>query len=86
MEWTKQGAAAVAALQLNNGVRGRIVLVGVRENPKGAMVLVPGAMPASVDTRPLDQHLDHLSPAAVVEIMCMQERLFGVSGLPAPQF
>ena len=84
MEWTKQGAAAVAPIQLLNGARGRIVLVGARENPKGAMVLVPGSVPASVDTRPLEQHLDHLAPMTIVEIICMQERLFGESGLPVP--
>jgi hypothetical protein len=81
MDWTKQGAAVVASVDLKSGQRGNVVLVGARENPKGAVIVLPSGGGA-VDTRPLEAHLDNLPAATVTEIMCMQERLFGASGLP----
>lgn len=81
MDWTRQGAAVVSSIELANGRRGKVVLVGPRENPKGAVVVIAGAG-GVVETRPVGAHLDDLPPAVVAEVMCMQEREFGASGLP----
>lgn len=86
MDWTKQGAAVYSRVELTTGKQGKVVIVGARENPKGAVVVIADTAPGGVDTQPLEAHIDHLSPAVVAEIMCMQERLHGASGLPAPHF
>ncbi len=85
MDWTKQGPAFVAPINLTTGQHGRVVIVGPRENPKGAVIVIAHASGGSVDTQPVDAHLDRLAPAAAAEIICMQERVFGASGLPRPQ-
>lgn len=82
MDWTKQGAAVVSTIELTTGQRGKVVLVGARENPKGAVVVIAAPGGNSVDTRPFQDHVNHLSPATVAEVLCMQERLFGAAGLP----
>ena len=69
-------------IELTTGQRGKIVIVGPRENPKGAVIVLAGASAGAADTRPVEAHLDDLSPAVVAEVICMQERLFGASGLP----
>ena len=81
MDWTRQGAAVVSSVELSGGQRGKVVLVGPRENPKGAVVVLAGAG-GTVETRPVEAHFDRLSPAVVAEVLCMQERAFGASGLP----
>ncbi|HRK33876.1 MAG TPA: hypothetical protein PLJ47_04705 [Candidatus Hydrogenedentes bacterium] len=85
LEWTKQGVAAVASVELTNGQRGRCVLLGPRENPKGAVIVLAGTGSAA-ETKPVQSCVDDLGPALLVEILCMQERMFGASGLPAPEF
>ncbi len=86
MEWTKQGAAVIAAVELTTGQRGRCVLLGPRENPKGAVIVLAGSGGSAADSRMLDASLDQLTPSTLAEIICMQERVFGAAGLPAPQF
>ncbi|NUM55475.1 MAG: hypothetical protein HUU46_17645 [Candidatus Hydrogenedentes bacterium] len=83
MDWTKQGAAVVSSVEFTTGQRGKVVIVGPRENPKGAVIVIAG--PAGVETRSVGEYLDRLNPAAVAEILCMQERAFGASGLPKVQ-
>jgi len=61
-----------------------IVLVGARQNPKGAIVVLPGEAGGAVQTLPLSMALNLIHPAHVIEILCMQERAFGGSGLPKP--
>ena len=81
IEWSERGEALVGATSLTNGARASIVLVGPRSNPKGAMLVLPAADGESADTIPLERALDALLPAQVVEILCVQERSFGNSGL-----
>jgi len=85
MDWTRQGAAVVSSIELTTGPRGKVVLVGPRENPKGAVIVIAGAG-GVVDTRPVSAHLDYLPAAVVAEVLCMQERVFGASGLPPVHF
>lgn len=85
MDWKNQGAALVSSIRLTTGQMGRVVIVGPRENPKGAVVVIAGGAGGTVDTQPVEAHMDRLPPAVVAEIVCMQERAFGASGLPKPQ-
>lgn len=84
MKWTRQGEAVVSSSRLVDGVPARVVLIGPRNNPKGAAVVVPVQGPEKVKTFRLDEVVDRLTPQDVVEILCMQERFFGASGLSAP--
>ena len=86
MDWTKQGAAVVSSVELTTGQHGKVVIVGPRENPKGAIIVLGGEGGGVMDAKPLDAHLDHLAPATVAEIVCTQERVFGAAGLPKVQF
>lgn len=86
MDWTKQGAAVVSSVELTTGQHGKVVIVGPRENPKGAVIVLGGAGGGVMDAKPVDAHMDQLAPAAVAEIICMQERVFGSAGLPKVQF
>ena len=86
LEWIRQGAAVLAPIQLTTGQHAKVVVVGGRENQKGAvLVLMNDGIPAT-ETRPLENYIDTVPPAALAEILCMQERLFGQAGLPAPLF
>ncbi len=82
--WKKQGAAWVGARTFSDGARGNVVIVGSREIPKGAVLLFPGTNKGALQSAPLAEHLDKLTPQQVVDILCMQERAFGESGLQAP--
>ncbi len=85
IEWTEQGAAAVGQVVLRDGRPGGVVLVAPRNNAKGATIVLPpaetGAKPVMA---PFSEGMAHLRPADIVEILAMQERLFGTSGLPRP--
>ena len=86
MDWTKQGAAVVSSVELTTGQHGKVVIVGPRENPKGAIIVLGGEGGGVMDAKPVDTHLDHLTPVTVAEIICTQERVFGAAGLPKVQF
>jgi hypothetical protein len=81
MDWSRQGGAVVSSIRLTDGRAGRVALVAGRENPKGAMVIIATDQATPVPV-PLTSLLDSIHPAAAAEIMCMQERVFGQSGLP----
>jgi len=85
MKWTRQGDAVVGAVRLTDGVSARVVLVGPRTNPKGAVVVIPVEGPEKVKTLNLHEALERLNPQDVVETLCLQERLFGASGLAIPK-
>ena len=82
--WQRQGAAIVGAVKLASGRAGRVVIVAARDNPKGAMLIAPGAAPGEMRPSPLQDDLDALEPTALIEILCMQERVFGNAPLPPP--
>jgi hypothetical protein len=71
-------------LTLTDNRQGNIVLVGARQNPKGAVLVLPGDAGGPVQTVPLLMALTLVHSANAVEILCMQERAFGSSGLPKP--
>lgn len=64
-----------------DGRVGSVVLVGPRTNPKGAVVVLPSDNAGPVKTIPLPEVVDALHPATLVEVIAVQERAFGNSGL-----
>ena len=83
--WRRQGAAAVGTLQLIDGRPANVVLVGARDNPRGAAVAVRRADTGAVETVPLAALYDALHPMDLTAVLCMQERVFGASPLPPPE-
>lgn len=75
----------MAALNLEDGRAVKVILVGPRDHPKGAMVAFASHEGASAEIVPLNEVLDDLSPPAIIEILCSQERAFGRSGLEPPE-
>jgi len=72
-------------LFLIDGRRANVVLVGARDNPKGAVLVVPGESAGQVQTQPLQSALALFHPGFAVNVLCMQERIFGKSGLKPPK-
>ncbi len=84
IHWQKQGAAWIGTLKLGSGNAANIVLMGGRDNPKGA-VLVTATQGGPPEKRPLGGILDLLSPRQTIEVLCMQQRAFGPSTyIPSP--
>jgi len=74
----------VGALRLPDGRSGKVVLVGPRTNPKGAMLVTSDPDSGGVVTVPVQEWLDRLDPSLVVAILATQERAFGENDLPKP--
>lgn len=81
MDWKRQGAGLVGPISLRNGSEGKVVLVGPRDNPKGAMVVLAAGDAGGAQAIPLMDALKLMHPRQVVDILCAQERAFGESGL-----
>ncbi len=82
--WKQQGSAWVGPLQPTNGQRATAVLVGGRDNPRGAAIVMSTGTDAKPTPNPLMDHLDLVPQTALIEILCHQERAFGASGLTPP--
>lgn len=78
MEWKRHGAGLVSTVDLVDGREGKVVIVGARDNPRGAMLVLPAT--DAQDVRVADS-IDLLHPRQLVEVLCAQERMFGSSGL-----
>ncbi|NIA14632.1 MAG: hypothetical protein GWP08_11180 [Nitrospiraceae bacterium] len=74
----------MGALAFLDGRQGNVVLVGARDNPKGAVLVIPSEVAGEVETFPLDAGIRYLSEGAIVDVLCMQARAFGSSGLKPP--
>jgi hypothetical protein len=84
LTWKLQGPAYAADLRLSDGRAAKGVVVAGRDNPRGMVVLVPAADGAP-ETLLLDQAMVRLAPGDLIELLLMQERAFGASGLPKPE-
>ncbi len=85
MKWAVQGKALIGELRLADGGKGKALVMGPRSRPKGAQILQPKAGAAGeFDAAPLHDVLALLEPGAVIDVLCMQERVFGDTGLEAP--
>ncbi|HIJ66491.1 MAG TPA: hypothetical protein HPP77_11135 [Candidatus Hydrogenedentes bacterium] len=82
IKWQKQGEAVVGPVVLGDGQPATVVLVGTRQNPKGAAIVLTPEDNGPLKTTPLNDALGRLDPAQVIDIVCVQERIFGNSGLP----
>jgi len=61
-----------------------VVLVGPRQNPKGAAAVMPGEEGSGPQTQMLSAVLSLFHPRQVADILGMQERAFGACNLPPP--
>jgi hypothetical protein len=77
LRWREKNGAYTAPVELGAGQREKVVLVGPRTHPMGAVIIVAPEDGGPVQKIPLDDALDDLTSAQLVEIMCMQERVFG---------
>jgi hypothetical protein len=85
VKWHRQGAALVGDIVLDKAqVPARVVLVGPRSTPKGAVLVTATPEAGQLNTQPFHDCLARVPAAHVVEVVCMQERLFGDAKLPAP--
>jgi hypothetical protein len=82
--WKKQGDALVGVLTLPSGRPARIVLMGPRSNPKGAMVVIPSVTDAKPEVLPLADAAELLSAQQIIDVACVQERIYGDTGLTPP--
>lgn len=71
-------------LNLTDERRGNVVVVGARQNPKGAVLVLPGESDGQVQTFALSDAVGLMHPSQVIDILCIQERAFGQSGLTPP--
>lgn len=83
--WKRQGGALVGAVKTSGKRTSRIVLVAGRDNPMGAMLAVVPNGQSRPEVVPLAEALELLGPQDVIEILCMQERVYGDSGLEPPE-
>ena len=84
MDWSRQGGAVISPARLTDGRAVRVVLVADRANPKGAMLIISDASTAQ-NAFPLSKMLDAVHPNDAVDILCMQERIFGTADLTMPE-
>ena len=84
MNWSSQGNAAIASVTLTDGRTGSAVIVGPRSKPKGVVVIIKAAESGEPETLTLTDCLGVLKPTDAIDILCMQERLHGESGLTPP--
>ena len=81
MDWKRHGAGLVSEIALSDGRSGKVVLIGGRDNPKGAMLVLPGEGAESAQAFPIVEVAGVFHPSQLVEVLCAQERAFGGSGL-----
>jgi len=74
----------VGNLSLLDGRQANVVLVGPRENPKGATLVLPAEGGGPVRALPLAEGIELLHPETVIDIICMQERVYGETDLESP--
>ena len=86
IEWTRRGATLVASLTLSDGRPASVTLSGPRDDPNGAIVALPSQGSDGPQTVMLGDFLDRLAPEKTIELLCIQERVFGSSQLEAPDF
>lgn len=84
MDWNPQGRAVTAPVSLADGRAGMVVVVGPRDNAKGAVIVAPKDGVKGGDKLAFAQGAALLKQTDAIEILVMQERLHGNSGLKPP--
>ncbi|HPO13316.1 MAG TPA: hypothetical protein PLI09_07715 [Candidatus Hydrogenedentes bacterium] len=82
--WKRQGSAIIGDINTLDNRRGTVVLVGAPKNPKGAVLILPNPDGSQGQPALLASMVSLLHPRLLIDILCMQERGFGASGLPKP--
>lgn len=75
----------MGAISLLDGRKGNAVVVGPRDNPKGATLVIQKGGAEEPERRSFSDSTALLSPELVTDVLCLQERAFGDSGLEAPE-
>lgn len=75
MEWHRQGPAILRSIQLKDGRKGVVVLIGKYGKDKNAVIVFQKGEEREII--PLQNLLDFLKPEDLVDILCVQERFFG---------
>lgn len=75
----------MGSLESVDCLSGKAVIVGARQNPRGAVVVLPPAADQEAESFSLNDVLGRLTPDHVIDIVCMQERIHGDEGLRPPQ-
>lgn len=74
--WRKQSSAIIRPIQLKNGRKGIVILIGGRENEKNAVVVFQ-TEGGGKEIFTVKQLIDELQPDDLIDILCVQERVFG---------
>ena len=84
LAWKRQGAAFAADLALLDGRQAKVIVVAGRENPKGVALLQPSPDGTTQVLLPVTEFAS-VPAGDYIEILLLQERVFGNSDLPAPE-
>lgn len=76
MNWKKQGSAILRLLQLTDGRKGVVVLIGKYGKPQNSVVVFQKEG-VEREIIPVEKLLDFLVPEDLIDILCVQERVFG---------
>ena len=79
------GLAVVGEIVFKDGRHGSVVLVAPRNNAKGATLVLPDPQGGKPEMHGFLQGMEQLFPQDIVQILAMQERLFGDGELPRPE-
>ena len=83
--WRKKGDAYIGSLHYSDGQSGNVVVVGGRDNPKGAALVFPEEGGTETKTLPFAEAKDLLHPWDIMDVITMQERAFGGGMLPGAE-
>jgi hypothetical protein len=76
MEWRRQGPAILKTVQLKDGRRGFVVLIGNCEKEKNAVIVFQKGEEREIIS--IQNLLDFIKPEDLVDILCVQERFFEI--------
>ncbi len=76
MNWKRQGPAVLRMVQLKDGRKGVVVLIGKFGKEQNS-VIVFQKEGGEREIIPVEKLLDFITPEDLVDILCVQERVFG---------
>ncbi len=76
MNWKRQGSAVLRMVQLKDGRKGVVVLIGKYGKEQHAVVVFQKEG-TEREIVPVEKLLDFFTPEDLIDILCVQERVFG---------
>lgn len=76
MNWKRQGSAVLRMVQLTDGRKGVVVLIGNYGKEQHAVVVFQKGEKER-EIIPVEKILDFFTPEDLIDILCVQERAFG---------